>query len=82
MQTILPIYPVSTIFINSTLGVWQKENQSKLQETMKLLENDIAYCLEKRKSIPSHILIKDMEAGSQFNKLKTESRLFTAFLTK
>jgi hypothetical protein len=52
------------------------ENQSKLQETMKLLENDIASCLEKRKSIPSHILIKDMEAGSQFNKLKTESRLF------
>jgi hypothetical protein len=25
MQTILPIYPVSTIFINSTLGVWQKD---------------------------------------------------------
>jgi transposase len=25
MQTILPIYPVSTIFINSTLGVWHKD---------------------------------------------------------
>jgi hypothetical protein len=52
------------------------EKESKLQESMKLLENDIALCLEKRNSTPSHIQIKDMEAGCQFNKLKTESRLF------
>jgi DNA-binding CsgD family transcriptional regulator len=25
MQTILPIYPVSTVFINSTLGVWKND---------------------------------------------------------
>jgi len=52
------------------------ENESKLQETMKMLESDITFCLEKRKSIASHIQIKDMDAESQFNKLKTESRLF------
>jgi hypothetical protein len=52
------------------------EKESKLQETMKLLEKDISLCLEKRKNIASHIQIKEMEAGSQFNKLKTESRLF------
>lgn len=52
------------------------EKESKLQETMKLLESDVTSCLEKRKSTASHIRIKDMEAGSQFNKLKTESRLF------
>jgi hypothetical protein len=52
------------------------EKESKLQETMKLLESDIASCLEKRKKTASHIQIKDMEAGSRFNKLKTESRLF------
>lgn len=52
------------------------EKESKLQETMKLLENDIELCLEKRKGIDSHIQIQEMEAGSQYNKLKTESRLF------
>lgn len=52
------------------------EKESKHRETMRLLENDIQLCLEKRKSIDSHIQIKDMKAGSQFNKLKTESRLF------
>jgi hypothetical protein len=52
------------------------EKESKLQETMRLLEKDIAVCLERRKDIASHIQIKDMEAGSQYNKLKTESRLF------
>lgn len=52
------------------------ENESKLQETMRMLENDMSSCLEKRKSIASHIKVKDMEVGSKFNKLKTESRLF------
>lgn len=52
------------------------EKESKLQETMKLLENDITLCLEKRKGIDSHIQIQEMEVGSQYNKLKTESRLF------
>jgi hypothetical protein len=60
--------------IDELKGVLEKE--SKLQETMKLLENDIASCVEQRKHIASHIQIKDMEVGSQFNKLKTESRLF------
>lgn len=52
------------------------EKESKLQEAMKLLKNDISLCLEKRKSIDSHIQIKEMETGSRYNKLKTESRLF------
>lgn len=52
------------------------ENESKLQETMRMLENDMSSCLEKRKSIASHIKVKDMEVGNKFNKLKTESRLF------
>jgi hypothetical protein len=60
--------------IDELRGVLEKE--SKLQETMKMLESDISSCLEKRKSLASHIQIKDMDAGCQFNKLKTESRLF------
>lgn len=60
--------------IDELKGVLEKE--SKLQETMRLLEKDIASCVEQRKHIASHIQIKDMEVGNRFNKLKTESRLF------
>jgi hypothetical protein len=52
------------------------DKESKLQDTMKSLENDIKSCFEERGKIDSHIEIKNMEPGTWYNKLKTESKLF------
>jgi hypothetical protein len=52
------------------------DKESKLQDTMKSLENDIKSCLEERGKIDSHIEIKKMEPGTWYTKLKTESKLF------
>ena len=50
--------------------------QGKMQESISAYERDIKDLCEERKQTPYYIKVKDMPEKSQYNKLKTESKLF------